>query len=271
MTRRRPQIIGTKRFYFFEEWKPGILLLVIAAFVYAGAEAFCAGTVFAIAVAFADLSNVMLVRQCAEFSSRQELWQEFQRRFLGDLRRWALQAVRKYALKEIAHYREAVDDLVQEVFLRLLHNDYQALREFRGNTDEALGAYLRVITQHMALNRLREGRAQKRPQFARSLDENPNDGSGDFTSHAYRETAVSDDEHERLHDLQEHLNYYLDLVLRGPQKHRDKLLFQLCFFDGMSAEEIANMPSIDMKPHAVEMAIHRVCKRLAKYSRQIMG
>lgn len=265
-------MMGLKRFGVFLNWRGVFVLFSMAACTNAGPDLFCIWMVFATVGACAELSHVILVRQCAKHPERAELWQEFQRRFLAPLRGWALQALRRYDPKEIAHYREAVDDLVQEVCVRLVQNDFFALREFRGNTEEALFAYLRIITQRMALNRLREIRAQKRPQLARSLDEDLDDGSDGSSTHAHHKiNAPSEDEHERLHDLQEQINYYLDLVLRGPRKHRDKLLFQLYHFDGVSAEEIANLPGIHMKPHAVEVAVNRVCHRLSKYARQIMA
>lgn len=271
MTLSRREIIVSDSFGSFYSWRWKLALTAAGVFAHTGPEILCVLAVFAMAGMVAEMSNVMLVRQCAKHTEREELWQEFLRRFLEHLRRWALQALRRYDQKEIAHYREAVNDLVQEVCLRLVQNDCHALHEFRGSTDDALNGYLRVITQHVALNRVREGRAQKRPQLTRSLDQDRDEGSGDFTAAVQRKLIThSDNERARLRDLQEQINYYLDVVLRGPQKHRDKLLFQLYHFDGLSAEEIAAVPGIGMKPHAVEVAVNRVCHRLTKHARQIM-
>ncbi len=229
------------------------------------------GLLLAITQSYPESSNLVLVRQCMEQPQREMLWQEFIRRFHGHLRAWALQALRTYQQKQIAHYREALDDVVQEVYVRLVQHDCHALRAFKGETEEALFGYLRVITRHVALNRVRENSAKKRPYVTESLDANFNERQHDGRSrHQSTPTAAqASNEELGLLELQDQINHLLDKVLHGPQKYRDKMLFQLCYFDGFTAEEIAEMPAINMNPHAVEVAINRVRHRLSKYSKQL--
>lgn len=220
----------------------------------------------AIAHNYPELSNLVLLRQCVEHPERETLWQEFMRRFHEHLRAWALQASRSYQQKQILHYREGVDDVVQEVYLRLVQNNCHALRAFKGETEEALFGYLRVITHHVALNRVRENRAKKRPHVTESLDADFHKGQEGRSAHKHAEAIA--DEPLGLLELQDQLTYWLDKVLHGPQKCRDKMLFQLFYFDGLSAEQIARMPAINMNAHAVEVAVNRVCHRLAKYAKE---
>lgn len=236
----------------------------------AGHATFPSWILFAITQAYPEFSNLVLVRQCAQYPEREALWQEFMRRFQEHLRAWALQALGTYDSKQTVHYREAVDDVVQDVYLKLLQNACQALRAFKGETEDALFGYLRVITHHVALNRLRKSRAQKRPQITSSLDDDRASGTDDsaFRIHPKFIAQTTDDDN-LLSELQEQINYCLNAVLRGPRKQRDKMLFQLRYFEGLSAEEIAKLPGLNMRPHAIEVAINRVCHRLAKYAKQL--
>ena len=68
----------------------------------------------------AEMSTVKLALQCACNPDAPAFWQEFIARVQRPLRLWALQALRTFQQKEIAHYREAVDDIVQEVYSALV-------------------------------------------------------------------------------------------------------------------------------------------------------
>lgn len=218
----------------------------------------------------AEMSTVKLAFQCARNPNAAAVWQEFIARVQGQLRQWALQALRTFQQKEIAHYREAVDDIVQEVYVRLVQNDCQGLRAFNGKSEDELFGYLKRIAHNVALNRMRQNAAQKRPRLAHSLDELTDSPS---ESHSHRSqprfVAQALDEEIRIYELHEHLNHYLDVVLRGPQKHRDKMLFQLFHYEGLTIEELEKLPGLSLSRHAIEVAINRVSRRLAKHIKQI--
>ncbi len=247
-----------------------LLLLVLVWFGCDAPAAVFAGLLPAITQTFAELSNLKLLQLCAQHPERAGLWQEFTRRFQAQLRAWALQALRTFEQKEIAHYREAVDDVVQDVYLRLVQYDCHALHAFKGNTDDEWFGYLRTITHNVALNRIRQNTAQKRPRLTHSLDEGFDDAAEGHASRPHPKfVAQATDEATQVYELHEHINYYLDAVLRGPQKHRDKMLFQLCYFEGLSLEEIEKTPGLNLSRHALEVAINRVCHRLAKHAKQL--
>ena len=218
----------------------------------------------------AEMSTVKLALQCACNPDAPAFWQEFIARVQRPLRLWALQALRTFQQKEIAHYREAVDDIVQEVYIRLVKNDCQGLHAFNGNSEDELFGYLKRITHNVALNQMRQNAAQKRPRLAHSLDEltdNPSEGHSHRSQPRFVAHAL--DEEIRIYELHEHLNHYLDVVLRGPQKHRDKMLFQLFHYEGLTIEELEKLPGLSLSHHAIEVAINRVSRRLAKHIKQI--
>ncbi len=216
------------------------------------------------------MSTLKLAQYCARNSEAGFAWEEFIGRIQGQLRTWALQALRTFRQKEIAHFREAVDDIVQEVYVRLVQNDCQALHAFKGNTEDALFGYLKRITHNVALNRARQNAAQKRPRLAHSLDEEFENQSDNRSPHfPPKFVAQALDEETHIYELQDHINHYLEVVLRGPQKHRDKMLFQLFYYDGLAIEELAKLPGLNLSHHAIEVAINRVCHRLAKHLNQL--
>lgn len=217
-----------------------------------------------------EWSHLKLLQECALHPKDEVLWAEFTRRFDEPLRGWALQALRRFEQKEIAHYREAVLDMVQDVYLKLVQDEAQALRAFKGKTDDEVFGYLRTITQHAVLNRMRFNAAQKRPRLTHSLDAESDESNDNRSSRAHPKlVAQALDETTNLYELHEHLDYYLDTLLRGPQKHRDKMLFQLCYYDGLSIEEIEKLPGLKLSRHAIEVALNRVRHRLARYAKHL--
>lgn len=248
-------------------------LLFFLSFAWFGSEAF--GPVFAsllpvLMESVAEMRTLKLVRFCAHNSDATPAWDELIRRIQEQLRTWAVQALRMFHQKEIAHFREAVADVVQEVYVRLVQNDCQALQAFKGSTEDEFFGYLKRITHNVALNRARQNAAQKRPRLTHSLDEeleNHSDGRAAHFPPKFVAQALAEETH--IYELQEHINHYLDVVLRGPQKHRDKMLFQLFYYDGLTIEELAKLPGLNLRPHAIEVAINRVCHRLAKHLKQI--
>lgn len=248
------------------------LLLLCSAFWSETALLVCAGLLPVMAQVCHEWSPLKLLQECAQHPQDEARWAEFKRRFHEHLRGWALQALRRFEQKEIAHYREAVEDMVQNVYVRLVQNQAQALRAVKGRTDEEIFGYLRTITQHVVLNHLRRNAAQKRPRLAYSLDEETAEGHESRGARAHPKfVAQALDEAAHLFELRECLDYYLDALLRGPKKHRDIMLFQLHYYDGLSIEELAEFPGLKLSRHTIEVALNRVRHRLAQYAKHLQS
>lgn len=219
------------------------------------------------ALLFTDSSDLDLVRRCAHDPHNEALWREFKKRYEGAIRHSVVRTLQRHNQQHAGALPAAVDDIVQNIYLRLLQHNCRAFQVFKGTTEVSWFCYLRVIATHITLNHLRSKNAGKRPPLGRSLDVG-SDFDRERKLHQGRNTGdqeLTTDEDIRMMELYDQINYCLDLALRGPNKARDKLLFQLYYFDGLTVEEIATSQGIGMRAHAVEVAISRVRQRLAQY------
>ncbi|MDZ7269261.1 MAG: sigma-70 family RNA polymerase sigma factor [candidate division KSB1 bacterium] len=218
------------------------------------------------ALLFTDGSDLDLVRRCANDPHNPVLWREFTRRYEGAIRQSILRTLQQQNRQYAARLPATVDDIVQDVYLRLLQHNGRAFQMFKGFTEAAWFRYLRVIARHLTLNHLRNNSAGKRPPINFSLDAGSDfDCERQLQGRKSGEHELTTDEKIRMLELHDQINHSLDLALRGPNKSRDKLLFQLHYFDGLSVEQIASFPGIAMTAHAVEVALSRVRQRLAHF------
>lgn len=76
-------------------------------------------------------------------------WEDFVERFIGLI----THVVTETAAARLGNYSEQVrDDVVAEVFLKLIEKDFAILRTFRGQS--SLGTYLVVVTRRIAVKRI---------------------------------------------------------------------------------------------------------------------
>src|SRR5271155_5463831 len=81
----------------------------------------------------APLSTADLLRECGRKLTDRDLWAKFQDRFAGPIFKFVLRALYQRNRRENA--QELVADLAQEVNVRLVQNNGQILRSFRGTSD----------------------------------------------------------------------------------------------------------------------------------------
>lgn len=101
-------------------------------------------------MALTDIDKNLLSRCLAEEPGA---WRDFVDRFIG---------LFTHVIHHTAHARSIratdndVDDLLSEVFLVLLANDYRVLRNFRGNS--SLATYLTVVSRRVVVKKMVERR-----------------------------------------------------------------------------------------------------------------
>ncbi|HEX3891351.1 MAG TPA: sigma-70 family RNA polymerase sigma factor [Terracidiphilus sp.] len=150
----------------------------------------------------------------------------------------------------------AVDDIVQEVFLKLCEQERRILREFRPRGEDSFLALLRVITASVANDYFRRHFSEKRggKVVTMVLDDEPSavvpmtTGKG---TDAQRAVLFSE----------------LDHKLRGAPGNtaaRDRIIFWLYYLQGLTADEIAALPGSDLSAKGVESALRRITLWLRK-------
>jgi RNA polymerase sigma-70 factor, ECF subfamily len=200
---------------------------------------------------YSEVSPEELLTACAQ-TGEAEAWEEFVRRFHRLIATVALRTAR-------AHGRatpEAVDELVQETYLKLCEQDGRLLRTFTSLHEGAVFGYLKVVTQNLVRDHFRALHSQKRGAGveADSLDARP-EGRGECGADAG--TA------ERQVLFRE-MDAHLRVVVEGPNSARDRRIFWLHYRTGLTAQAIASLPGIGLTTKGVESTLLRMTRELRR-------
>lgn len=202
---------------------------------------------------------IALVRRCAGGESA--AWDEFVHRYHRKIVLYAVRASRIVA-EPNAKSADVRNDLIQDVYLRLLANDYRALDVWRGDTEQSFLNYLATIVHAVACDTLKRRRSLKRAARVVSLDA---PASCEGTPLGDTIPAPDRDSPERVlfeHLAPERLRAILERAERGPQGRRNQVIFMLHAIEGLTAAEIANLPGLEISVANVESAIRRTRERL---------
>lgn len=187
-----------------------------------------------------------LAQACAHSADAVE-WQEFLRRSTPLA---SLMAVRICRLWTGVSSPALVDDIVQEVFLRLCEQERRILREFEPRGEDSFLGLLRIVSASVANDYFRRISSAKRggKVVTASFDCEAPPSDGDSSREAARI--------ERFALLAE-----LDHRLAGAPQiigKRDRSIFWLYYLQGLTAEEIARVPGAGLTAKGVESALRRV-------------
>jgi RNA polymerase sigma factor (sigma-70 family) len=143
---------------------------------------------------------------------------------------------------------QAIQDLEQETYERLLHRNCEALRAMKSPSH--LRGLLRTIAANLARDHLR--RAAVRKAYLQTLTPQVEDPS------------QSPDEILRRKRDVERVFAALETILTGPRASRDAQVFRAFYLEGGSAAEIAAM-NLGLSAKGVETVLFRLVRKLRKY------
>jgi len=187
-----------------------------------------------------------LAKACAHSTDAAE-WQEFLRRCTPLV---SLVAVRVCRMWMNRTQPATVDDIVQEVFLKLCEQERRILRSFEPRGEDSFLGLLRIVTTSVGNDYFRRQNSAKRG--GKVVTVSLEDDSGPSTAASTRQTA-------RMQ--QTVLLAQLDRRLAeapGEQAERDRAIFWLYYRQGFTAEEIAALPSTGLTAKGVETALRRI-------------
>src|ERR1041385_4141104 len=101
-----------------------------------------------------EISSPDLLRQCGQRLGDTKLWELFQRRFQRMVFLYILRALQHHSKRD--DIQELVLDLAQEVYMRLVRKNGLMLREFRGDSDYAVSAFLARISASVVSDHFRQ-------------------------------------------------------------------------------------------------------------------
>ncbi len=193
----------------------------------------------------ADIDLKQLLRICTDPTNKnyQNGWYEFERRY------------RKLMLGKILSItknHENVKDIAQMVMVRLIVNDFRALKNFRAiDSEPAFKAFLNVICRMTAFAYLAKTSKEVDidPEKEPVSPEPQNDGNGT---------------HKKIGDsLRKILN---ETQKSDYNKERDIFIFALRKISEFKTKEVAQIPLLKIKAHNVDIVVNRLMDDLRENS-----
>ena len=195
-------------------------------------------------------SGEELIRACAEGNDG-AAWDEFVSRFHRPI---SVSIIRTaYQWGEIP--QQVVDDLVQDTYLKLCTNKCRQLLEFAARHPDAILGYVKTIAVNVAHDHFKSTHSQKR-------------GSGEVIQvmeDAEPKAAPSQrggQEAMEREVLFKQIDECIESCLEGPDRDRDRTIFWLYYQQGMTARDIAALPTIGLSAKGIESVIGRVIRLL---------
>ncbi|MCG3119997.1 MAG: hypothetical protein ALAOOOJD_02559 [bacterium] len=235
---------------------PAMLVIASGGDFFAGSSFHSYPAFFLIfAFVLAALAVVELFQRCARTPPDEATWQEFFLRYQVDIR---MAIYRVIGMPPHGHHAHLFDDVLQAFRLRLLANGRQALLSFRGKTDTAARAYLRRIARNVALTAL----LKEKPQI--SLEQ--------LNTNLVRLGDTIEDPEtlsEQYLLLRKTIDDCLEKIINGQNRERNMLIFKLAIYEGLSPQDIAEIPVFAaMSTHAIEQQVTRIRRKLRKCLRK---
>ncbi len=187
-----------------------------------------------------------LAKACAGSADAAE-WEEFLRRCVPIATLVAARVSRMWLGRATP---SIVDDIVQEVFLKLCEQRRRILREFDPRGEDSFFGLLRTVSASVANDHFRRQNSAKRGGRVVTVE---------LDEHASANSPLGPSD---TTGMQKAVLYSeLDLKLRsapGVIAERDRAIFWLYYLQGLTAEEIAGLPTTQLSSKGVESALRRV-------------
>lgn len=189
-----------------------------------------------------------VIRSCAGPGAA-GAWEEFVRKTHRLIASVVMRTARRWGERSPS----AVDDLVQETYLKLCSDRARLLREFESRSPESFYSYLKVVTANVVHDYFKARASEKRGGGR------ADQGADPAAAEAVAENLGSPRSLEREVLLGE-IDELLRRRLSGETRERDRTIFWLYYRHGMTARAIASLPSIDLSTKGVESTILRLTR-----------
>ncbi len=216
------------------------------------------------------LSNRDLVERLVDAAPQDGAWPEFVARFksrirLAVLRSFQTETQRNPGL-DTGSPHEAVVDLTQDVFVKLLESERRALSRFRGKSEHSIYTYLSAIAVNLVRDHFKRLRAQKTPKASTSIQNMvklEEEGNGPSYEQALMSDGPGPERFLASQELRERMVAAVaDASPQSTTAPRDRLIFRLYFIEGLTVGEIARLPSIGLSASGIEKCIRRIREAL---------
>jgi len=196
---------------------------------------------------YAALSAERLILACTQTGDA-AAWEEFVRRFHRLIATVAFRVARRWDDSS----PQAVDDLIQETYLKLCAGNFRILRSFKSQHTDAFYGYLKVVTANLVQDHFKAAHAEKRGSGTVEVAVDPQ-----ITS-----AAVATAKSSERNILLQQVDALLSRLAVGRHLERDRKVFWLYYRVGLTANAIASLPAIGLSTKGVESTILRLTRLL---------
>jgi RNA polymerase sigma-70 factor (ECF subfamily) len=201
-------------------------------------------------VRYSQMAIPQLIAVCTS-KPNEAAWSEFIHRY----RPLVVAVIAKIARRFGELSQDLVDDLTQEVYVKLCADNFRALRSFVTARENAFQDFLKVVAINTAGNYFR------RAASARSGVGNVPDQIAHNTDHVFLEGGGDSLGLEREILLKE-IDKALKTHAHEPNFERDCTIFWLYYSQGFTAKEIAALPDIKLTVKGVESTLLRLTRQI---------
>jgi RNA polymerase sigma-70 factor (ECF subfamily) len=195
---------------------------------------------------YTNFSSTELIRACAG-SKDERAWAEFIRRFQVVIAAAVLRTARQWGEPS----RPQLDDLIQDTYLKLCENDSRLLRSFQPRREDSIFGFLKVVAANVVHDHFKSALAAKRGAGQTEAITEPIQIGPKMTG------ADSFDVVSQRLQL-EQVDKILRQVTAGKDQRRKLAIFWLRHRQGLTASEIAAIPSIELTTEGVESVLMRL-------------
>jgi RNA polymerase sigma factor (sigma-70 family) len=203
-----------------------------------------------------EVDSVELAQLCAARQQDTELWTEFLRRFTPKIKSFIRSTLRQCGNTGAADSNQE-SDLFQNTILRLVQNNCGAMKRFSGTTEAELLIYFAVIARSTVRDSVRRQNAKRRFHWFASPAV-PIENC-EFIQEPGIENSV---EREILAREIEQLSF--KTISSSILPARDKLIFQLYFYEGLSAAQIAACSGVGLSKTGIEKSIDKLKEKVRR-------
>lgn len=200
--------------------------------------------------------EVELFRGCVE-SLDENLWARFVRCFDDRIRGLVRRALNR---TETSCPSADVEDLVQDVYCRLVERCRRRGRRFRGASRGEVLTYLQRVCDSVVVDLLRSRRAIKRGGRITLLSiDGAREGS---LEEVLADPTASPETDLMVRERRRGLMSSCRTLHEGPHRERDLGIFELAVLEGWTSREIAEGCDFGLKAGSIDSLLHRQRRRL---------
>lgn len=181
-----------------------------------------------------------LIQACANGTGR-GVWEEFLRRYHTCVVGAAARVSRRWG----SGTADEIDDVVQEIYLKLFAERHRTLGRFHSTDDTAFLTLVKVIATNTARDYYRRKHAERR-------------GASQTTTLAEPPAHIGVQPEQEMHATYADIDRLLRAITQGENGVRDRAIFYFYYRDGMTARAIASLPGVGLSAKGIEGVLHRL-------------